>query len=67
MKKTYYFVLFSVLSINVVMAVVLLKQNSLLNEYKHKIANLEVRMEDLDDAIENDVVPRLEKILNEDQ
>jgi hypothetical protein len=67
MKKTYYLVLFIVLTINVVTAVVILKQNSLLNEYKHKITNLEVRMEDLDDAVENDVVPRLQKILNEDQ
>jgi phosphopantetheine adenylyltransferase len=67
MKKTYYLVLFLVLSINVVTAVIILKQNSLLNEYKHKVTNLEVRMEDLDDAIENDVVPRLQKILNEDQ
>jgi hypothetical protein len=48
------------------MAVVLFKQNSLLNEYKHKISILEVRMEDIDDAIEQDVVPRLQEIINKD-
>jgi hypothetical protein len=66
MEKIYYIVLILILIINLVMAVVLFKQNLLLNEYKHKISILEVRMEDIDDAIEQDVVPRLQEIINKD-
>ncbi|MGD6968990.1 hypothetical protein ACQCVP_21455 [Rossellomorea vietnamensis] len=43
----------------------LFQQSAQLTEFEHILSNLEVRMEDLDDAHETDIVPRLEEILNE--
>ncbi|MFB4166851.1 hypothetical protein [Virgibacillus sp. JSM 102003] len=65
MKKPYNIILILVLLVNVIMGIVLFQQSAKLTKYEHIISNLEYRMEDLDDAIEGDVVPRLEKILNE--
>ena len=65
MKKPYNLILIFVLMVNVIMGILLFQQSAKLTKYEHIISNLEVRMEDLDDAIEEDVVPRLEEILNE--
>ena len=65
MKKPYNLILIFVLMVNVIMGILLFQQSAKLTKYQHIISNLEVRMEDLDDAIEEDVVPRLEEILNE--
>lgn len=65
MKKPSNVILVIVLLVNVVMGIVLFQQSAKLAEYEHIITNLEGRMEDLDDAIEEKVVPRLEEILND--
>lgn len=64
MKRPYNIILIMVLLANVILGIVLFQQSATLNKNEHIISNLESRMEDLDDAIEGDVIPRLDKILN---
>ncbi|OEH94522.1 hypothetical protein [Bacillus solimangrovi] len=65
MNKLYKIILILVLLSNVIMGIALFQQSAKLTKFEHIISNLEVRMEDLDDAIEGDVVPRLKKMMNE--
>jgi regulatory protein YycI of two-component signal transduction system YycFG len=65
MQKPYNIILILILLANVIMGMVLFQQSAQLTEYARIISSLEVRMEDLDDAIEVDVLPRLKEILNE--
>jgi hypothetical protein len=65
MKKPYNIILILILLSNVIMGIVLFQQSAKLTEFEHIFSNLEVRMEDLDDAHETDIVPRLKEILNE--
>jgi len=65
MKKPNNIILILVILVNAIMGILLFQQSAKLTEYEHIISNLEVKIEDLDDAIEEDVVPRLEEILNE--
>jgi hypothetical protein len=44
----------------IIMGVVIFRQNVLLTEQNHLISNLEVKIEDLDDAIVEQVIPALE-------
>ncbi|TYS89982.1 hypothetical protein [Rossellomorea aquimaris] len=48
------------LIILIIMAIVVFRQNVLLTEQNHLISNLEVKIEDLDDAIEEQIIPALE-------
>jgi hypothetical protein len=48
------------LIILIIMAIVVFRQNVLLTEQNHLISNLEVKVEDLDDAIVEQVIPALE-------
>ncbi len=65
MKKPHNIILILVLLSNVILGIVLFQQSAKLTEYERIISALDIRMGDLDDAIEADVVPRLEEILNE--
>lgn len=65
MKKPYNIILILILLVNVIMGIMLFQQSAKLTEFEHILSNLEVRMEDLDDAHETDIVPRLQEILNE--
>jgi regulatory protein YycI of two-component signal transduction system YycFG len=65
MKKPYNIIFILILLANVIMGIMLFQQSAQLTEFEHILSNLEVRMEDLDDAHETDIVPRLEEILNE--
>ncbi|MDX8344507.1 hypothetical protein [Rossellomorea sp. YZS02] len=44
----------------IIMAIVIFRQNVLLTEQNHLISTLEVRIEDLDDAIVEQIIPALE-------
>ncbi|MGM0828968.1 MAG: hypothetical protein ACQEU4_12140 [Bacillota bacterium] len=48
------------LIILIIMAIVVFRQNVLLTKQNHLISNLEVKIEDLDDAIVEQVIPALE-------
>ncbi|WP_226669709.1 hypothetical protein [Metabacillus litoralis] len=65
MKKPYNIIFILILLANVIMGIKLFQQSAQLTEFEHILSNLEVRMEDLDDAHETDIVPRLDEILNE--
>ncbi|MBS4192837.1 hypothetical protein KHA94_22150 [Bacillus sp. FJAT-49705] len=66
MNKPYNIILILVLIMNIVMGVALFKQNSLLIEYKSKINELEVKVEDLDDVVKERIVSGLREISNKD-
>jgi hypothetical protein len=48
------------LVILIIMAIVIFRQNVLLTEQNQLISILEVQIEDLDDAIEEQIIPALE-------
>ncbi|MCG1029395.1 hypothetical protein J5S49_13945 [Virgibacillus halodenitrificans] len=64
MKKPYNIILILILLANVIMGIVLFQQSVKLTEFEHILSNFEGRMEDLDDAHETDIVPRLKEVLN---
>ncbi|MFD1737962.1 hypothetical protein ACFSCX_15605 [Bacillus salitolerans] len=66
MNKPYNIILLFVLLTNIMMGFLLFQQNSLLTEYKQKITSLEVRLEDLDDAIEEQMIPSLRELQHKD-
>lgn len=47
------------------MAVILFRQSVILTEQRHLISILEVKLEDIDESLEEDVVPRLESLKEE--
>ncbi|MBD1221922.1 hypothetical protein [Virgibacillus halodenitrificans] len=65
MKKTYNGIIILILIVNVVMGIVLFQQSVKLTKLELILSTIDAKMEDLDDAHEEDIIPRLEKILNE--
>lgn len=61
MKKLSNILLLLILIFNLVMVITLYYQNKQLGKYEQLITNMEVKLEDLDDAIEEQVIPLLEK------
>ncbi|WP_456274117.1 hypothetical protein [Bacillus sp. AK031] len=64
MKKPYNIILVVILLMNFVFVILLFQQNALLTEYSHRISSLEVKMKDLDEAMEEQVIPDLRGIYN---
>jgi regulatory protein YycI of two-component signal transduction system YycFG len=64
-KKTYNGIIILILIVNVVMGIVLFQQSVKLTKLELILSTIDAKMEDLDDAHEEDIIPRLEKILNE--
>lgn len=60
MKKTSNILLLLVFILNLVMIITLYQQNIKLEKYEHLITNMEVKLEDLDDAVEDQIIPLLE-------
>ncbi|AIF45254.1 hypothetical protein [Virgibacillus sp. SK37] len=65
MKKTYNGIIILILIVNVVMGIVLFQQSVKLTKFELILTTIDAKMEDLDDAHEEDIVARLEEILNE--
>ncbi|KOP81214.1 hypothetical protein ACFFHH_00575 [Cytobacillus solani] len=66
MNKPYNIILILMLIMNVVIGGALFHQTSLLTEYKSKINNLELKVEDLDGVIKERIVPGLREVSNKD-
>ncbi|WP_421385301.1 hypothetical protein ACOJQI_11215 [Bacillus salacetis] len=66
MEKLYKVILILVLLMNVIMGIVVFQLSAKLTIYEHIISHVAAQVEDVDDAMEEDVVPRLEKILKEE-
>ncbi|ALC83931.1 MULTISPECIES: hypothetical protein [Bacillus] len=50
-----------ILIINLVMLVVIYQQNKQLNKYELLFTNIEGKLEDIDDAIDDQIIPNLKK------
>jgi hypothetical protein len=66
MNKPFNIILILVFILNIVMGIALFQQNTLLDEYKSKISNLEIKVEDLDGVVKEQIVPGLKEISNKD-
>lgn len=54
-------VLVAVVLVNIIMSVVLFRQSVMLDKQNHIISNLDVKLEDIDEAIEDDIIPLLKE------
>jgi hypothetical protein len=64
LNKIFATLLVIVVLVNIIMSVVLYQQSVLLDKQNHIISNLDVKLEDIDEAIEEDIMPLLKEEKN---
>ncbi len=61
-KRSYKFFVILILVMNVLMITVLFLQNAQLQRYEKILSSLEVNLLDLEDEVENQVIPKIDEI-----